>query len=384
MQTANSTQVLEQAFATFNEHSSQLESSYRELQERVGILTNRMERILDALPGGVIVLDGSGRIVECNPSALDMLGEPLLGREWREVVQHARITDAHGELQLHSGKRISVSRRRLIAEPGSIILLTDVSETRDLQSLLARNQRLSEMGEMAARLAHQIRTPLSCATLYSAHLQRAELSADRRQRYAGKVSSRLQHMERMVDDMLVYARGGRSTTEAFSVKRLFKEVAKALEPQLTENDQMIIEDCSDIPPLKGNRDALLGALSNLGSNALQAGDGSASVRLAARLRQDGDVELNVSDDGPGMSADILAKVFEPFFTTRPDGTGLGLAVVRSTAQAHGGDVSVESEPGTGTHFTLRIANGDRDRALPSSQGGVQSGTHSRACSEERT
>ncbi|NNF17594.1 MAG: sensor histidine kinase, partial [Gammaproteobacteria bacterium] len=78
--------------------------------------------------------------------------------------------------------------------------------------------------------------------------------------------------------------------------------------------------------------------------------------------------LTVIDNGPGMPAKTRARIFEPFFTTRPGGTGLGLAVVRSTARAHGGDVTVKSTPGTGTSFTLRLANGARDKALPSGSG----------------
>ncbi len=386
MQATQNTHILEQAFEAFNEQSAQLQDAYAELQEQVGVLTrelaaarserirqlaekerlaSRLERLLEALPGGVVVLDGEGRIIEFNPAALQMLGEPLNGREWRDVMQRARATNAEGELKLECGRRISLARRRLVAEPGQIILLTDVTETRHLQSLLERNQRLSEMGEMAARLAHQIRTPLSSAMLYSSHLQRNVLSNSQRQRYAGKISARIQQLERMVDDMLVFARGGRSATEAFSVDELLYEVAQVLEAQLGTNDQIVIEPDFDTAPINGNREALLGALCNLGSNALQAGDGHAVVSLAAKSLENGDVEMIVEDNGPGMSKETQARVFEPFFTTRPAGTGLGLAVVQSTARAHGGDVNVSSRLGEGTRFTLRIATSEGDRALPS-------------------
>ncbi len=386
MQQTQGKQLLEQAFEAFNKQSAQLQDSYNELQERVAVLTvelaaarserlqqltekerlaSRLERLLEALPGGVIVLDGEGRIMEYNLAALQMLGEPLQGREWRDVMQRARATNAQGELQLECGKRISLARRRLVAEPGQIILLTDVTETRHLQSMLERKQRLSEMGEMAARLAHQIRTPLSSAMLYSSHLQRKEITTQQRQRYAGKVGARVQQLERMVDDMLVYARGGRSASDAFSVAGLLEEVAQVLEAQLGRDDRIVTNIAKNVPPLQGNREALLGALCNLGNNAIQAGEGKAVVTLAVVQLEDGDIEMTVEDEGPGMSTATQSRIFEPFFTTRPAGTGLGLAVVRSTAQAHGGDVSVQSEPGEGTRFTLRVSNGDKDQALPS-------------------
>lgn len=386
MQQAQRKHILEQAFAAFNKQSAELQNSYRELQQQVAVLTvelaaarserlqqlaekerlaSRLERLLEALPGGVVVLDGDGRITEYNLAALQMLGEPLQGREWRDVLQGAKATNADGELILQRGKRISLARRRLVAEPGQIILLTDVTETRQLQSMLARKQRLSEMGEMAARLAHQIRTPLSSAMLYCSHLQRREISTEQRKRYAGKVSARVQQLERMVDDMLVYARGGRCASDAFSIADLFDDVIQVLEAQLGPADRIETSVREGIPPLQGNREALVGALCNLGNNAIQAGDGKAQIRLTAELADDGSIDMSVEDDGPGMDAATLARIFEPFYTTRPAGTGLGLAVVRSTAQAHGGDVRARSEPGIGTRFTLNIANGVEDRALPS-------------------
>ncbi|MFK8029912.1 MAG: PAS domain-containing sensor histidine kinase [Gammaproteobacteria bacterium] len=386
MQQAQGKQILEQAFAEFNQQSAQLQNAYDILQGQVGVLTeelaaarserikqlaekerlaSRLERLLEALPGGVVVLDGDGKIIEFNPAALHMLGEPLLGRDWQNVIKRACATNADGELRLADGKRISLSTRRLVVEPGQILLLTDVTETRQLQTLLERNQRLSEMGQMAARLAHQIRTPLSSAMLYSSHLQRSTLAADKRQRYAGKVTARMQQLERMVDDMLVFARGGRSASEAFSAAGLLNDVSQALEAQLGDNDLITVNIEPTIVPLHGNREALLGALCNLGSNALQAGDGGAVVSFTARAGSNEDVEIIVEDDGPGMSKETQARVFEPFFTTRPAGTGLGLAVVQSTARAHGGEVSVESRLGEGTSFTIRISNGTTDQALPS-------------------
>ena len=385
MQTVNNAQSLEQAFAAFNAHSAQLEDAYGKLREQVDVLTrelaaarserlrqlrekerlaSRLERLLDALPGGVLVLDGAGAITQCNPVAVEILGEPLLGRRWRDVIDRAQATDAHGELEFENGRRVSVARRDLVAEPGQIILLSDVTETRRLQTLVERNQRLSEMGEMAARLAHQIRTPLSSAMLYASHQRRPALPAEKRGRYADNTVARLQQIERMVGDMLTFARGGRGGEAQFDVGRLLAEAGQMLEPQLTDGDRILIEDGASIGAARGNYEALLGALGNLAANALEAGDGNACVRLSAHRSADDEVCLVVADDGPGMGPEVVARIFEPFFTTRPGGTGLGLAVVRSTARAHGGDVDVYSAPGGGTRFVLRLGQSEVDAALP--------------------
>lgn len=395
MQVKERVQELEQAFAAFNQHSLQLEGAYADLKKRVSVLTaqlaaahserlkqlaekerlaSRLEELLSLLPGGVLVLDHEGIVREHNPAALALLGEPLLGRSWHEVVQRACETQADGELVLASGRRVSVTRRSMPAEPGHILLLTDVTETRDLQSLVARNQRLSAMGEMAARLAHQIRTPLASAVLYTSQMEHASLDSEGRARFARKSLSRLRQLERMVNDMLVYARGGRSDVQSLSTAEILAEVRQLVQPQLPsggsievviDTDSFSAGDAGGIAELQGNREALAGALANLATNAIQAAGDDVALTLSAACGDDGSHLFSVKDNGPGLPADLRDCVFEPFFTTRPDGTGLGLAVVRSVARAHGGDVWVEDAPGGGALFGIRIPNDSGSGALPS-------------------
>ncbi len=183
---------LKQAFELFNDMSQQLMDSYHLLENRVTELNrelssvsdqrmqelaekeklaHRLESLLNFLPGGVVVLDSSGRVSECNPAAIDLLGEPLEGERWRDVIARSfmpRRDDGH-EVSLHDGRRISIGTRNLGAD-GQIILLTDQTETRRLQTELSRHERLSALVKMMSALAHQIRTPLSAAMLYSGHL----------------------------------------------------------------------------------------------------------------------------------------------------------------------------------------------------------------------
>jgi len=181
---------LKDAFAIFNELSSQLTESYQQLETRVADLNEelqatrderireltekerlagRLSLLLDVLPGGVVVLDGEGVIRENNPAAEALLGEPLLSIAWSEVISRAfapRCDDGH-EVSLVDGRRVNISTCPLGAEPGQILLITDVTEMRMLQDRLSQQQRLASMGETAASLAHQIRTPLSSAMLYA-------------------------------------------------------------------------------------------------------------------------------------------------------------------------------------------------------------------------
>jgi two-component system sensor histidine kinase FlrB len=221
---------LEHAFALFNQMSTQLGDSYSMLESRVAELkgqlalvsaqrmqelaekerlAQRLQSLLDLLPGGVIVIDGQGVVREANPVARSLLGLPLVGMLWRQVIARnfaPREDDGH-EISLKDGRRLSIATRSLNAEPGQLVLLTDLTETRRLQDQLSRHERLSALGRMVASLAHQIRTPLSAALLYASHLTEQVLPVEQQQRFAGRLKERLHELEHQVRDMLIFARG---------------------------------------------------------------------------------------------------------------------------------------------------------------------------------
>jgi two-component system sensor histidine kinase FlrB len=369
---------LEEAFGVFSQVSERLASSYQALEARIaqltdelavarservqeqgenGRLSNRIEHLLSALPAGVVVLDGRGRVQEYNPAAVDLLGEPLSGVAWTDVIARAFVPRAHDghEISLRDGRLVGVATRSLDPEPGQIVLIHDLTSTRRLQEQLARHQRLSSLGEMAASLAHQVRTPLATALLYVSHLNRPQLEESDRLRVAEKILSRLRHLERLVNDMLVFARGDAQQREIIALTPLLNEIQQALEPQLNAAAcHLVLSAGADGTQLQGNREALAGALLNLATNAIQACGTGGEIRLAAAVTRDGMVEISVSDNGPGIPAELQERIFEPFFTTRADGTGLGLAVVQAVTRAHGGELRLDSTPGAGATFRLRL------------------------------
>ncbi|MCL9654028.1 ATP-binding protein [Pseudomonas protegens] len=360
---------LEQAFALFNQMSSQLTDSYSMLEARVTELkgelavvsaqrmqelaekerlANRLQNLLDLLPGGVIVIDGQGIVSEANPAACDLLGLPLEGQLWRNIIARSfapREDDGH-EISLHDGRRLSIATRSLDAEPGQLVLLNDLTETRHLQDQLARHERLSSLGKMVASLAHQIRTPLSAALLYASHLTEHELPVATHQRFAGRLKERLHELEHQVRDMLVFARGELPLTDRLTPKSLLQSLQAAA---LTHVQDVAVRwQCdSHQGELLCNRDTLVGALLNLIENAVQASAGAA--RLKVHLYSRGDtLRLCISDSGSGIDAAVLERLGEPFFTTKANGTGLGLTVVKAVARAHQGELSLRSRPGRGT------------------------------------
>ncbi|WP_439653635.1 sensor histidine kinase [Pseudomonas beijingensis] len=364
---------LEQAFSLFSQMSSQLTDSYSLLEARVTELkgelavvsaqrmqelaekerlANRLQNLLDLLPGGVIVIDAHGRVREANPAACELLGLPLEGELWRHVIARCfapREDDGH-EVSLKDGRRLSISTRSLDAEPGQLVLLNDLTETRHLQDQLARHERLSSLGRMVASLAHQIRTPLSAALLYASHLTEQQLPMETQQRFAGRLKERLHELEHQVRDMLVFARGELPLTDRVSPKALLQSLQAAA---LTHVQELPIRwQCdSHVGEVLCNRDTLVGAVLNLIENAIQAGGGD--VRLKVHLyTRNNTLRLSVSDNGSGIEPAVLARLGEPFFTTKTTGTGLGLTVVKAVARAHQGELQLRSRLGRGTCATV--------------------------------
>ena len=368
-------QELQRAFAAFNQVSLALTQSYQELQGRVESLTSelalangelrrqyeakealseRLSLLLNALPAGVVVLDSAARVSEANPAARAMFGQAIVGECWPTLAQACLVaSEAPDEWQL-AARRLSIVESPLDSAGGRILLLHDVTAAHDLKAELERNQRLVAMGEMAASLAHQLRTPLATALLYSANLCQPELADTARVRFAGKATAQLRRLERLIQEVLLFARGESIGRDAIPVGQLLADAGQAVEPLFVERQVAFRVTCAaDGVIVTGSRKALAGALVNLLENALQACAAGGQVSLCAAL-VDGQLRVGVRDSGSGIAAEIQARIFEPFFTTRGQGTGLGLAIALGVVRAHGGTIKVSSVAGNGSEFVIML------------------------------
>jgi two-component system sensor histidine kinase FlrB len=199
-----------------------------------------MSALVKGLPGGVLVLDTLGAILENNPAAVELLGEPLLGQSFQTVMDRAVISGGalteHTELR--SGRFVNISRREL-AGGGEVVLLTDITEAHLMQVFLTRQQRLLTMGELAAGLAHQIRTPLATALLYASQMSLPDRTHEDLSRCGEKTISSLRQLDRLVNDMLAFAHGG-AARELVSVSALLEQVAQWLRPALRRGIRLTI------------------------------------------------------------------------------------------------------------------------------------------------
>lgn len=373
-------QELQRAFDVFNQVSLELTQAYEGLQGRVESLTaelavangelrrqyqekealsERLSLLLGALPAGVVVLDSAARVSEANPVAKALFGQGIVGSDWA-VLAHDRLvaSDAPDEWLLDA-RRVSIAESPLDSAGGRLLLIHDITVAHQLKADVERNQRLAAMGEMAASLAHQLRTPLATALLYSANLAQPDLSATARSRFAGKATEQLKRLERLIQDVLLFARGESIGRDVIPVASLLGEVAQTMAPLCQQKG---VSFCVTGDPgdyiITGSRKALAGALLNLLENALQACEGrepgAASISLNVQASVDRRVRISVRDTGGGIAPDALARIFEPFFTTRGQGTGLGLAIALGVARAHGGSIEVSSRPGDGSEFVMLL------------------------------
>jgi len=370
-------QELQRAFDVFNQVSQELTQAYEGLQGRVESLTaelavangelrrqyqekealsERLSLLLNALPAGVVVLDNSAAVSEANPVARDMLGPDVIGRDWLALAKN-RLTDtgAPGEWQLDE-RRLAIAESPLDSAGGRLLLIHDITVAHELKANVERNQRLAAMGEMAASLAHQLRTPLATALLYSANLAQPDLSDAARTRFAGKATEQLKRLERLIQDVLLFARGESIGRDVIPAAVLIAEAVQTMEPQCLEKGVgFSVEVALDDSIVTGSRKALSGALLNLLENALQAcesrGGRPAAIRLGSR-RVGQQLKISVCDTGEGITPEAQVRIFEPFFTTRGQGTGLGLAIALGVVRAHGGSIEVSSILGEGSEFVM--------------------------------
>ncbi len=317
-------------------------------------LSERHAKLLGVLPGALLVLDSEGLIVECNRAAIEMIGRPLIGQTWSEVVNRIATNgdNTRGQFRLNDGRVFSLTRTALEYESAELLLITDITESQQLAELVGRQNRLSAMGEMSARLAHQVRTPLAAALLYMTQLERNGDNQNKESLYVERTIARLRDLETLINDMLLFAGGRVELQDEFDLADVLDDALETIAPKLEDPFQIrLVEECHSLP-IRGHQKAVQSAILNLLDNAISVSEGHEVVTVIVSRTHDTAI-LRVRDQGPGVPDEFADRIFEPFFSTRSAGTGLGLAVVHSVAEAHGGRISVQ-DVGDGAEFVLEF------------------------------
>ncbi|MDX2424856.1 MAG: ATP-binding protein [Cycloclasticus sp.] len=366
-------QPLEEAFQAFNQISQHLTDSYQQLEQQVAVLSQELARanaekiqhlsdkealagqlegLIEALPGAVIVLNRKKSIVKANACARLWLQVDLIGQQWSALKAASLIESDHidDQFTLQNGKVIALSTTRLMGQSGSVVLLSDITQQQKLHQQLEHKKKLAEMGEFSASLAHQIRTPLASALLYASQLSSDSLSKESQQKFSSKLLERLRRLNSQVTDMLNYSHKGQFMKTSVELRKFIDRLSDLYKDKLVE---------FHYPTNQGRQlyiseDAVIGALANLIDNALDARASHAKVVCEVAVYGSSNLKISIKDEGVGITAQEQQRIFEPFYSNKSNGTGLGLAVVKEVVNSHDGKIKCTSDIGVGTTMELTL------------------------------
>jgi signal transduction histidine kinase len=228
----------------------------------------------------------------------------------------------------------------------------------EAQEFATRQQQLNAAGRLAAQIAHQIKNPLSVINNAAYCLQRAASqgkSMDGAMTQTEVIREEIDKVDRIITKLMGYAQLAEGKLERLDVEHELEQAIASVFPAAAWPEMRIGRDFDEhLPPLLMQRNHFSEILMNLMSNAREATSGHGRVRISAHRSEDGAVVIKVQDDGPGIPEEYREKIFQPYFTTKEKGTGLGLPIVRNNAEMYGGNIQLQSELGKGTSFTVTL------------------------------
>ena len=228
-------------------------------------------------------------------------------------------------------------------------------ELADKNKQMERTRRLAAMGEMAAKIAHEIRNPLGSIGLFASILER-ELAEDAdRKALAEHISKGVKTLDNLLSNMLLFANTPEPRLSPVDIKDVIEDSLVSLSARITK-DVDIRKDYRGPTTLMADRNLLVQLFINLLINAFDAIEEEGTIEIKTRSWENGSsfIEIELSDTGSGISREHIDRIFDPFFTTKERGTGLGLSIVGTIVKAHNGLIDVRSSPGEGTTFIIRL------------------------------
>jgi PAS domain S-box-containing protein len=357
---------------TFHELVSKLKEKEKELEilrqkaeDKVAIIEGYNENILQSVPSGVVSFDEELKITKVNLSAekiLELNREFAIGKYHTEMLNKP-ITDLLEEKKIiergeiiyttPSGKRIWLGltlsplkdkEKKII---GQILVFTDLTQLKALESQIELRSRLSSLGEISAGIAHELRNPMGVIAGYTKLLSKKvdnslKLTVE-------SIANEINVMNRIISDFLSFAKPAELNISDVDLKRIIENCVITLAGGKSNIKTYL--DVDGLPILKGDEILLRQAFTNLIQNAVEAMPTGGELAIRSSM---GDIlEVAISDTGPGITEDMADKIFLPFFTTKDRGMGLGLSIVQKIIVSHGGSIFVDGSD-RGATFRIRL------------------------------
>ncbi|MCX8027932.1 MAG: ATP-binding protein [Thermodesulfovibrionales bacterium] len=360
--------LLNDAIRSFNKVSETLLQYYKSLEEKVEVLTKEVDHkkqllnsILDSIDIGVVFFDTSGVVRLTNRAAGELLQIPperLVGM--KDICKSINADT----IVPHNGKPFFalISQRDVIDNTGNLIgnvlIFKDITRLRELESQNERNRRLTAMGELVMKIAHEIRNPLGSIELF-AGLLKDDLKGTEQGLYAQKISNSVRSLVTTLDNMLSFTKEIKPKVQAQSINLMMDEIVDEFRGYLqSSNVEIRLVSEQDITA-NIDKGLMRQAILNLLINAVQAMPTGGSITIKISRKGDDFFNIEISDTGVGIDEDKVANIFEPFFSTKDRGTGLGLSITAGIITAHGGSISVKSKIDEGSVFEITLPVGER-------------------------
>jgi two-component system, sporulation sensor kinase E len=365
----------------------------RSLLQDIAAENERLEAVLDSMTDGVMVTDVEHNLVLQNRPVSRLLPiapgenyehplwEVIADPEIAEFVRHAltnqeSVMDKEFALDIGATSRIlncsvlPLVRGGIIQ--GNFLLVQDVTERKGKEARLRRAESLASLTTLAAGVAHEIKNPLGSIGIHMQLIQKSlkqgESNEERLQEYIDVVNEEVERLNKIVVDFLFAVRPMDVELRDGDVNQVIRDLIGFVRYELEENGIQVEEDLEEeLPAVELDEKYLKQALMNIVKNAMSAMPEGGTLRVSTINRRE-EVEIRVSDNGVGMSEDVLEKIFEPYFTTRDFGSGIGLTLVYKVVKEHRGEISVNSQEGRGTAFIISLPVPQREINLLSWEG----------------
>ncbi len=353
----------------------QLEETNTELQkaaEENRRFGSHLDCILRAIDVGVVTVDQAGRIHFFNPAAEMYLGHPAeetIGCRFADrlpqLIENTQDAPPGEQREFRYTRSDGQQPRDLLVshfplggdveQPTGVYVIRDMTRIREMERTMSQLKTLAALGEMSATLAHEIRNPLMGIVGYCG-LLRQHLTEGKPQKWAEQVEEGVHRLERLIQHLLEFAKAPNLDRRPIRWRTFCQELSNAFEHSEPARKITLVRAFpEEWPQSQGDSPLLRQAFGNVLHNAVQAiaDNDDGHIEFRVETRPDNWMAFTVADNGPGIPSDVQEHLFQPF-TTKEKGTGLGLAITRKIIEAHGGTVSVESEPGSGARFTIAL------------------------------
>jgi two-component system sensor histidine kinase HydH len=336
-------------------------------------------QVVANMANGLLGIDNDGRVVSFNQLALDLLGlqeSDVRGLNFNtiidfktsgidQILDHSRpILDCEIEHRSRTNEAIplSLSATPILDESdqcnGAVIVLRDLREIKQLEEKVRRAEKLAAIGKLAAGVAHEIRNPLSSIRGFAQFLGKGLKGSPREQEYAQTMVDEVDRINRVVSDLLTFAGPNKAEMAPADVTEIVEHCLRLVQADCDSRNITVRSNIFDLSKVRLDTSQITQAVLNLLLNALQAVESGGTIEIGAALKPASEqLEIWIEDDGPGVEHDKIDKIFDPFYTTRTKGTGLGLPIVHKIMENHQGEIEVESPPTgkkKGCRFTLSL------------------------------